>query len=77
MKRLCSSPFHANVLTVLAKHLELLRVVQAQRKNEIANARCRDKRVVLALAEALQPLTLATCKVRTVLWCAFQMTLIK
>lgn len=33
--------------------------------------------VVLALAAALRALCLATRKVRTVLWCAFQMTLPK
>ncbi|NXB88013.1 MEIOC protein, partial [Vidua macroura] len=86
MERLRSSPLHANISAALDKHLESIHVVQAQRKDEIVNAssrqrhgppRCQDERVVLALATALRALCLVTCKVRTVLWCAFQMTLLK
>ncbi|NXU14123.1 MEIOC protein, partial [Pardalotus punctatus] len=86
MERLCSSPLHANISTALDKHLESIRVVQARRKDEILSAssrqrhgppRCQDEGVVLALALALQALCLATCKVRTALWCALQMTLPK
>ncbi|NXR66791.1 MEIOC protein, partial [Rhadina sibilatrix] len=86
MERLRSSPLHANISTALDKHLESIHVVQARRKDEIVSAssrqrhgppRCQDERVVLALAAALRALGLATRKVRTVLWCAFQMTLPK
>ncbi|NWU24799.1 MEIOC protein, partial [Dyaphorophyia castanea] len=86
MERLCSSPLHENISTALDKHLESIHVVQARRKDEIVNAsgrqrhgppRCQDERVVLALAVALRALCLATRKVRTVLWCALQMTLPK
>ncbi|NXH92249.1 MEIOC protein, partial [Edolisoma coerulescens] len=83
IERLCSSPLHENISTALDKHLESIRVVQARRKDEIVNVssrqrhgppRCQDERVVLALAVALRALCLATRKVRTALWCAFQMT---
>ncbi|XP_062364428.1 meiosis-specific coiled-coil domain-containing protein MEIOC [Cinclus cinclus] len=86
MERLRSSPLHANISTALDKQLESIHVVQARRKDEIVSAssrqrhgppRCQDERVVLALAAALRALCLATLKVRTVLWCAFQMTLPK
>ncbi|NWR89412.1 MEIOC protein, partial [Furnarius figulus] len=86
MERLRSSPLHANISTALDKHLEAIHVVQARRKDEIVNAsnrqrhgppRCQDERVVLALAVALRALCQATRKVRTVLWCAFQMSLPK
>ncbi|XP_017693601.1 PREDICTED: meiosis-specific coiled-coil domain-containing protein MEIOC isoform X1 [Lepidothrix coronata] len=86
MERLRSSPLHANISTALDKHLESIHVVQARRKDEIVNPsnrqrhgppRCQDERVVLALAVALRALCQATRKVRTVLWCAFQMTLPK
>ncbi|NXM78639.1 MEIOC protein, partial [Serilophus lunatus] len=86
IERLHSSVLHANISTALDKHLEAIHVVQARRKDDIVNAsnrqrhgppRCQDERVVLALALALQALCAATRKVRTVLWCAFQMTLPK
>ncbi|NWI95435.1 MEIOC protein, partial [Pitta sordida] len=86
MERLRSSPFHANISTALDKHLEAVHGLQARRKEEIVNAnghqrhgppRCQDERVVLALAVALRALALATRRVRTVLWCALQMTLPK
>uniref|UniRef100_A0A8C3DET2 Meiosis specific with coiled-coil domain n=2 Tax=Corvus moneduloides TaxID=1196302 RepID=A0A8C3DET2_CORMO len=86
MERLCSSPLHENISTALDKHLESIQVVQARRKDEIVNAssrqrhgppRCQDERVVLALAAAIRALCLATRKVRTVLWCALQVTLPK
>ncbi|NXG13558.1 MEIOC protein, partial [Grallaria varia] len=82
MEWLCSFPFHANISTALHKHLEAIRNVQARRKDEVANAsnrqgpaRCQDERVVLALVMALQTLCQATRKLRTALWCAFQISL--
>ncbi|NXY56915.1 MEIOC protein, partial [Callaeas wilsoni] len=86
MERLRSSPLHASISTAVDKHLESIRVMQARRKDEIVNAaswqqhgppKSQDKKVMLALAEALQALCLATRKVRTVLWCALRMTLPK
>ncbi|KAM9255119.1 LOW QUALITY PROTEIN: meiosis-specific coiled-coil domain-containing protein MEIOC [Cariama cristata] len=86
MERLRSSPLHANISTALDKHLEVIRVVQSCRKDEIVNAsnrqrqgapRCQDDRDVLALALAIKEMSVATRKVRTTLWCAFQMTLPK
>ncbi|NXG10391.1 MEIOC protein, partial [Sakesphorus luctuosus] len=86
MERLRSSPLHANISAALDKHLDSIHVVQARRKEEILNAstpqrhgppRCQDERVVLALAAALRALCQATRTVRTVLWCAFQMSLPK
>ncbi|XP_071433461.1 meiosis-specific coiled-coil domain-containing protein MEIOC [Pithys albifrons albifrons] len=86
MERLRSSPLHANISSALDKHLDSIHVVQARRKEEILTAstpqrhgppRCQDERVVLALAAALRALCQATRTVRTVLWCAFQMSLPK
>ncbi|NXK94717.1 MEIOC protein, partial [Formicarius rufipectus] len=86
MERLRSSPLHANIPNALDKHLEAIQAVQARRKDDIASAssrqrrrppRCQDERVVLALAAALRDLSQATRKVRTVLWCACQMSLPK
>ncbi|CAM9808331.1 unnamed protein product [Bubo scandiacus] len=86
MERLRSSPLHANVSTALDKHLEVIRVVQSRRKDEIVNAsnrqrqgapRCQDDRDVLALALAIKEMSIATRKARTTLWCALQMTLPK
>ncbi|NWH80327.1 MEIOC protein, partial [Piaya cayana] len=84
MERLCSSSLHANIPAALDKHLEAIHVVQSRRKDEIVNAsnhqrqgapKCQDDRDVFALALAVKELSATTCKVRTVLWCALQMTL--
>ncbi|NXT02946.1 MEIOC protein, partial [Jacana jacana] len=84
MERLRSSPLPANVAAALEKHLEVIQVVQSRRKDEIVNAsnrqrqgapRGQDDRDVFALALAIKEMSAATRKVRTTLWCAFQMTL--
>ncbi|KFP56549.1 Uncharacterized protein C17orf104, partial [Cariama cristata] len=58
MERLRSSPLHANISTALDKHLEVIRVVQSCRKDEIVNAsnrqrqgapRCQDDRGITML----------------------------
>ncbi|NWS78203.1 MEIOC protein, partial [Crotophaga sulcirostris] len=81
MERLRSSPLHANTSTALDKHLEAIQVVQSRRKDEIVNAsnrqrqgapRCQDDRDVFALALAIQELSTATRKARTMLWYALQ-----
>ncbi|NXC37533.1 MEIOC protein, partial [Penelope pileata] len=86
MERLRSSPLHANISAALDKHLEVIHVVQSRRKDEIVNAsnrqrqgapRCQDDRDVLALALAINEMSIATRKARTTLWCALQMTLPK
>ncbi|NXG44280.1 MEIOC protein, partial [Psilopogon haemacephalus] len=86
MERLRSSPLHANIATALDKHLELVHLVQARRKDELVNAssrqrqgapRCQDDRGVLALALAVGELSAATRRARSTLWCALQMTLPK
>ncbi|XP_021233337.1 meiosis-specific coiled-coil domain-containing protein MEIOC isoform X2 [Numida meleagris] len=86
MERLRSSPLHVNISTALDKQLEVIRVVQTHRKYEIVNAsnrqkqgapRCQDDRDVLALALAINEMSVATRQVRTSLWCALQMTLPK
>ncbi|XP_064030629.1 meiosis-specific coiled-coil domain-containing protein MEIOC isoform X2 [Pogoniulus pusillus] len=86
MERLRSSPLHANIATALDKHLELVHLVQARRKEELVNAssrqrqgaaRCQDDRGVLALALAVGELSAATRRARSTLWCALQMTLPK
>ncbi|NWW92345.1 MEIOC protein, partial [Rhynochetos jubatus] len=86
MECLRSSPLHANISTALDKYLEGIHVVQSRRKDEIVNAsnrqsrgapRCQDDRDVFALAVAIREMCAATRKVRTMLWCALQMTLPK
>ncbi|XP_053944522.1 meiosis-specific coiled-coil domain-containing protein MEIOC [Cuculus canorus] len=86
MERLRSSPLHANISTALDKHLEVIHVVQSRRRDEIVSAsnhqrqgapRCRDDRDLFALALAIQEMSTTTCKARTTLWCALQMTLPK
>ncbi|NXJ99988.1 MEIOC protein, partial [Corythaixoides concolor] len=86
MECLRSSPLHANISTALDKHLEVVRVVQLRRKDEMVKAsdrqrrgaaRCQDDRDVFALALAIKEMSIATRKARTMLWCALQMTLPK
>ncbi|OXB56664.1 hypothetical protein ASZ78_003955 [Callipepla squamata] len=86
MERLCSSPLHVNISATLDKHLEVIRAVQACRKNEIMNAsnrqkqgapRSQDDRDVLALTMAIKEMSVVTNEVRTSLWCMLQMMLPK
>ncbi|KAM3922998.1 meiosis-specific coiled-coil domain-containing protein MEIOC [Leptodactylus fuscus] len=87
MERFRSSPLHANISTALDFYLESIHNVQTQRKNEIINAsnhyqnygrpHHNDDRDVSILASAIREMAKATCKARTVLWCALQMTLPK
>ncbi|NXH13544.1 MEIOC protein, partial [Bucco capensis] len=84
LERLRSSPLHVGITQALDKHLELIHVLQARRKDEIVNAanrrrqgaaRSQDDREVLALALVIRELSVATRKTRTSLWCALQLTL--
>ncbi|XP_054252411.1 meiosis-specific coiled-coil domain-containing protein MEIOC [Indicator indicator] len=86
MERLRSSPLPAGIATALDKHLELIHLLQARRKEEIVSTASRqrpaaprgqDDRGVLALALAVGELSAATRRTRTTLWCALQMTLPK
>ncbi|NXP77941.1 MEIOC protein, partial [Ramphastos sulfuratus] len=43
MERLRSSPLHANIATALDKHLELIHLVQARRKDELVKASSRQR----------------------------------
>ncbi|XP_076853174.1 meiosis-specific coiled-coil domain-containing protein MEIOC isoform X2 [Brachyhypopomus gauderio] len=82
MERVRSFPLHANISSVLDRHLEAIYVTQARRKDELNSrqrhgpAFLREDREVL-LACALMDLTASTRKSRTALWCALQMTLPK
>ncbi|XP_035380270.1 meiosis-specific coiled-coil domain-containing protein MEIOC [Electrophorus electricus] len=85
MERLRSFPLHANISSVLDRHLEAIYVTQARRKDELnRNSRqrqgpayLREDREVLLLASALKDLIASTRKSRTAVWCALQMTLPK
>ncbi|NXP56701.1 MEIOC protein, partial [Heliornis fulica] len=84
MERLCSSPLHTSIFSTLEKHLQVIHVVQSRRRDEIINTsnrrrsgapRYHEERDVCVLAMAIADMTASTRKVRTTLWCVFQMTL--
>ncbi|KAK2916316.1 hypothetical protein Q8A67_000690 [Cirrhinus molitorella] len=86
MEQLRSSPLHANVGSALDRHLEVIYITQARRKDEFINASSRQRqpaaffredREILLLASAVKDLCSSTRKARTALWCALQMTLPK
>ncbi|XP_026699092.1 meiosis-specific coiled-coil domain-containing protein MEIOC-like isoform X2 [Athene cunicularia] len=86
MERLRGTPVHNNISTTLERHMEVIQVTQARRKDEIINAanpqrqgapRYNNVKDVLALAVAIRELAASTRKARTALWCALQMTLPK
>ncbi|XP_031426568.1 meiosis-specific coiled-coil domain-containing protein MEIOC isoform X2 [Clupea harengus] len=86
MERLRSVPLHANVCTMLDRHLEAIYSTQARRREELQSSSTRQRpgaallnedRDILLLAVALRDLASTTRKSRTALWCALQMTLPK
>ncbi|XP_043090601.1 meiosis-specific coiled-coil domain-containing protein MEIOC [Puntigrus tetrazona] len=86
MEQLRSFPFHANIGSALDRHLEVIYITQARRKDEFINASSRQRqpvalfredREILLLASAVKDLCSSTRKARTALWCALQMTLPK
>ncbi|XP_074701572.1 uncharacterized protein LOC141932235 isoform X3 [Strix aluco] len=86
MERLRGTPVHGNISATLERHMEVIQVTQARRKDEIINAanpqrqgapRYNNEKDVLALAAAIRELAASTRKARTALWCALQMTLPK
>ncbi|XP_073688674.1 meiosis-specific coiled-coil domain-containing protein MEIOC [Garra rufa] len=86
MEQLRSSPLHANIGSALDRHLEVIYITQARRKDEFINASSRQRqsaaffredREILLLASAVKDLCSSTRKARTALWCALQMTLPK
>ncbi|XP_016395422.1 meiosis-specific coiled-coil domain-containing protein MEIOC-like isoform X1 [Sinocyclocheilus rhinocerous] len=86
MEQLRSFPLHANVGSALDRHLEVIYITQARRKDEFINASSRQRqpaaffredREILLLASAVKDLCSSTRKARTALWCALQMTLPK
>ncbi|XP_056308671.1 meiosis-specific coiled-coil domain-containing protein MEIOC [Danio aesculapii] len=86
MEQLRSFPLHANISSTLDRHLEVIYITQARRKDEIINASNRQRqsaaffredREILLLASAVKDLCSSTRKARTALWCALQMTLPK
>ncbi|XP_016323563.1 meiosis-specific coiled-coil domain-containing protein MEIOC-like isoform X1 [Sinocyclocheilus anshuiensis] len=86
MEQLRSFPLHANIGSALDRHLEVIYITQARRKDELINANSRQRqpaaffredREILLLASAVKDLCSNTRKARTALWCALQMTLPK
>lgn len=86
MEQLRSFPLHANISSTLDRHLEVIYITQARRKDEFINASNRQRqpaaffredREILMLASAVKDLCISTRKARTALWCALQMTLPK
>ncbi|XP_055049972.2 meiosis-specific coiled-coil domain-containing protein MEIOC isoform X2 [Misgurnus anguillicaudatus] len=86
MEQLRSFPLHANIISALDRHLEIIYTTQARRKDEFINAGSRqrqpatflrEEREILLLASAVKDLCSSTRKARTALWCALQMTLPK
>ncbi|XP_059412241.1 meiosis-specific coiled-coil domain-containing protein MEIOC-like isoform X2 [Carassius carassius] len=86
MEQLRSFPLHANIGSALDRHLEVIYITQARRKDEFINASSRQRqpaasfredREILLLASAVKDLCSSTRKARTALWCALQMTLPK
>ncbi|KAK7167712.1 hypothetical protein R3I94_001948 [Phoxinus phoxinus] len=86
MEQLRSFPFHANISSALDRHLEVIYITQARRKDEFINANSRQRqpaaffredREILLLASAVKDMCSSTRKARTALWCALQMTLPK
>ncbi|XP_052402556.1 meiosis-specific coiled-coil domain-containing protein MEIOC isoform X1 [Carassius gibelio] len=84
MEQLRSFPLHANIGSALDRHLEVIYITQARRKDEFINANSRQRqpaaffredREILLLASAVKDLCSSTRKARTALWCALQMTL--
>ncbi|XP_042580641.1 meiosis-specific coiled-coil domain-containing protein MEIOC-like isoform X3 [Cyprinus carpio] len=86
MEELRSFPLHANIGSALDRHLEVIYITQARRKDEFINANSRQRqpaaffredREILLLASAVKDLCSSTRKARIALWCALQMTLPK
>ncbi|XP_042576228.1 meiosis-specific coiled-coil domain-containing protein MEIOC-like isoform X2 [Cyprinus carpio] len=86
MEQLRSFPLHANIGSALDRHLEVIYITQARRKDEFINASSRQRqpaaffredREILLLASAVKDLCSSTRKARNALWCALQMTLPK
>ncbi|XP_051743566.1 meiosis-specific coiled-coil domain-containing protein MEIOC [Ctenopharyngodon idella] len=86
MEQLRSFPLHANIGSALDRHLEVIYITQARRKDEFINAGSRQRqpaaffredREILLLASAVKDMCSSTRKARTALWCALQMTLPK
>ncbi|XP_070704336.1 uncharacterized protein moto [Pempheris klunzingeri] len=85
MEYLHSIPFHVSIHTALNRHHLALCVIQARRKEEIANmskhqrqrAHFTEDKDTLLLVIALKDLAASTRKLRTALWYALQMTLLK
>ncbi|XP_051571413.1 meiosis-specific coiled-coil domain-containing protein MEIOC [Myxocyprinus asiaticus] len=86
MEQLRSFPLHANICSALDRHLEVIYITQARRKDEFINASNRQRqpvaffredREILLLASAVKDLCSSTRKARSALWCALQMTLPK
>ncbi|TRY98973.1 hypothetical protein DNTS_001239, partial [Danionella cerebrum] len=86
MEQLRSFPLHANISSALDRHLEVIYITQARRKDEYINVSSRQRqpaaffredREIVVLASAVKDLCSSTRKARTALWCALQMTLPK
>ncbi|ESO02704.1 hypothetical protein HELRODRAFT_152823, partial [Helobdella robusta] len=84
MKKTSSHPLHASIYSSMDTWLEGIRKVQARRKEEIVStanrnnsggSRFQEEKDNMALSSAIEELLGQTRRVRTSLWCAFQMCL--
>jgi len=51
MEQLRSFPFHANISSALDRHLEVIYITQARRKDEFINANSRQRQPVALFRE--------------------------
>ncbi|XP_042576229.1 meiosis-specific coiled-coil domain-containing protein MEIOC-like isoform X3 [Cyprinus carpio] len=78
MEQLRSFPLHANIGSALDRHLEVIYITQARRKDEFINASSRQRQPAAFFREdRVKDLCSSTRKARNALWCALQMTLPK
>ncbi|KAM9784869.1 uncharacterized protein moto isoform 2-T3 [Syngnathus typhle] len=75
MEATCNTPLHASIHSALSNHRQALSEVQARRGEELANVSKRQRlEDNVDVIIALKALVVTTRKLRSVLWCAFQMT---
>ncbi|XP_077474339.1 uncharacterized protein moto [Stigmatopora argus] len=83
MERICKVPIHANIRLVLKEHRQAITCIQVRRKEELAieskhhwnGGPLKEDRDQAVAVTALGELAMTTKKLRTCLWCTFQMIL--
>ncbi|XP_047428255.1 meiosis-specific coiled-coil domain-containing protein MEIOC [Mugil cephalus] len=85
MESLCDIPLHSNIRTVLHRHHMAICITQARYKEDVANMTKHQRQRphfpegndTFLMIIALKDLAATTRKLRTALWCALEMTLLK